>query len=241
MAGEFTMAKTLAFLRKGAWFGKMPQELQRSIVDSGKVRTFDVDEILSVEDQPGRGLFAILQGQALLTRRVGIDREVLVHIAGPGSWFGEIPVLSNNVPVVTVTARTRVHALHLTTAKFRQLGEQSPELYRYLAEFSALRSAIAIRQFADSLAMSPGDFLRIRLSDLVMMWRNDGIDDEVVELAISQTDVSRMIGASRQTVNRCLSNLQAEGLIEVSFHSIRILDPDGLRRGEPTIGLNWNR
>lgn len=241
MAKSDEKERALGILRKGAWFGSVPDELQRALVDAGTTRTFGADELLSVADQPSRGLFAVLEGQVLMTRQAGNDREIIIHIGGPGAWFGEIPVLANNLPIVTVAARTSVTVLHVATARFRLLCDQQPEFLRYFAQFSAQRSAAAIRQLADSLAMSLEDFLRIRLSDLAMMWRADGNDDDVIELALSQADVSKMVGASRQSVNQCLAKLEADGLVEIAFRSIRILQPDKLRRNEPTTGVDWAR
>ena len=231
--------RILAFLRKGAWFGRIPARLQTELVESGSVRNFDRGDVFGTEDQPSRGLFAILQGQALITRQTGLDSESVMHIGGPGYWVGYIGLLTHGVLAVTATARTRMRTFHLSAAQFRRITDRHPQLFRHFAELAAQNLSFTLRQMACAMTLSTEDWLRLRLSDYATMWRNDGVDDEVIELALSQDEVSRMIGASRQTVNRCLANLEQQGLIEVGFHSIRILDPAGLRQGQRLTGLEW--
>ena len=47
-------------------------------------------------------------------------------------------------------------------------------------------------------------------------------------LAISQANLAKMVGVSRQTLNTMLGSLQRQGLIELGFKSIRVLDAIGL-------------
>ncbi len=57
------------------------------------------------------------------------------------------------------------------------------------------------------------------------------------ELDISQADLAQMVGTSRQTVNALLQRIEAEGLIEVKFRKIRILDVERLRGSRRKSGL----
>jgi DNA-binding Lrp family transcriptional regulator len=45
-----------------------------------------------------------------------------------------------------------------------------------------------------------------------------------VSLAVSQADLARMVGVSRQTLNALLGRLSKAGLIEVGFRRIRVRD-----------------
>ena len=239
ISSKLDKERVLAFLRKGAWFGRMPAQLQTALVDAGHVRTFERSEEFGSEDRPSRGLFVILQGQALITRHTGIEAQSVMHLGGPGYWVGYIGLLTHGVLAVTATAQTRMRVLHLYTSRFHQLTDERPEYFRHFAELAAQQLAFVLRQLACSMTMSAEDWLRLRLADFATMWHNDGVDDDVIELALSQDEVSRMVGASRQTVNRCLAHLEQQGLIEVGFHSIRILDPVGLRQGQRLTGLEW--
>ena len=49
-----------------------------------------------------------------------------------------------------------------------------------------------------------------------------------MEIELTQAELAQMIGVSRQTANEILKRLEAEGLIEVGFKRIRVLNPDRL-------------
>ncbi len=226
----------LSFLRGGAWFGALPGGLQSEIIEYSAIRTYAAKEIISHESRPARGLQAILQGQISVSRLGGNNKDFLLHIGGPGFWFGELAVLVGGPTAVTFTARTKTRTLYLSQAKFDRIVADEPSYIRPFAEMIGQRMAMLIENFAASVSLPPDEYLRIRLADLVAMWRLDGVDDDVIEVALSQSDLARMLGVSRQTVNRFLQNLEADGLIETSFRSIRILEPLKLRRETQSTG-----
>jgi len=53
-------------------------------------------------------------------------------------------------------------------------------------------------------------------------------------IAISQEEVGRLSGMSRQIANRALHELQAAGLLAVSYGAIDVFDVEGLRRFSPS-------
>jgi len=53
------------------------------------------------------------------------------------------------------------------------------------------------------------------------------------ELQISQTELSYLTGLSRQRANQALQNLERQGVLEIAYGAIRILDLEGLRNFEP--------
>jgi DNA-binding transcriptional ArsR family regulator len=57
-----------------------------------------------------------------------------------------------------------------------------------------------------------------------MRMRERPVSSGGVSLAVSQSDLARMIGVSRQTLNALLAKLGQAGLIDVGFRSIRVLD-----------------
>ena len=50
-----------------------------------------------------------------------------------------------------------------------------------------------------------------------------------VTLRFSQEEMSQMLGASRQSINRLLKQWERGGAIEVAYRSLTVLDPDALR------------
>ena len=53
-------------------------------------------------------------------------------------------------------------------------------------------------------------------------------------LRITQQELAYLVGLSRQRVNEALSSLQEQGVIEVAYGGLRVLDLQALRRGALT-------
>jgi CRP/FNR family transcriptional regulator, cyclic AMP receptor protein len=217
-------------LSQGSWFGRMPQALREQVIARSSVRSYVKGQFLSMEGSPPKGLFAVLEGQVHLVAAMGTGDEALVHVGGPGFWFGEFGALTGSQTVVTAVAHAPVRALLFPKSQFDLIVEENPRNYRYFAELVYERYAALVRAFADIQETTPDARLRRRLAILVQLQRADRAEDVHVTLGVSQADLSRMIGVSRQTLNRLLGRLQEQGLIELGLR--KIIVPDPRRLGE---------
>ncbi len=96
------------------------QQLARTMKD----RTFRAGEHALDEGKSGVGFFIVLEGSATVS--IG-DREI--RRLGPGDWFGEIALLTNNsVRTATVTAETDVKCVGLTAWSFRSFLAEHPDI-----------------------------------------------------------------------------------------------------------------
>lgn len=215
-------------LGKGSWFGRLPLALRELVVARSRVRTYDKGQVLSAEGSPPKGLFAVLEGQVHLVTAVGTDDEALVYVGEPGFWFGEFGLLAGAPTVVTALAHTTVRALVLPKVQFDLIVDEEPRYYRHFASLIFERYAILLRAFADFQELTPDVRLRRRLAVLAHLQRLDRAATGPVTLAVTQAELSRMIGVSRQTLNAMLGRLQQQGLIELGFRKISVLDPGRL-------------
>src|SRR5215210_873357 len=78
---------------------------------------------LTVEGNPGREFFVIVEGDAAVRRG---DREV--NRLSAGDFFGEIALLEDRPRTATVVAASPIRALVITARSFRTLVERSPEI-----------------------------------------------------------------------------------------------------------------
>jgi CRP-like cAMP-binding protein len=226
-----------AVLRQSAWFKTLPTELQDEILTKSAQFQYGKDEIIFREDQPAIGICAVIAGEVAISRMAGAGNECLLHVGGPGMWFGEVAVLSGRDTAVTARALTEAEILVLPPAEFERIVEQEPRYYRPLAMPALQRSQILLRMIAGSQNLSPEQYLRLRLADLAEMRMCEHDLDNAVELNLSQTQLAQMIGASRQTVNALLKALESDGLIRAKFRKIVISDIDGLRGERRRTGL----
>lgn len=144
--------------------------------------------------------------------------------------FAELAVLTGRPAAVTMIARTPARTLCLPRRAFDETADQDPRFYRAVVQLAMGRYALALRHVSESHRLSAEGRLCAMLADRAETRRWDRPDEKPVRLNLSQDELARLVGLSRQTLNGVLQKLQKERLVELSFRSIRVLDLAGLRR-----------
>jgi CRP/FNR family transcriptional regulator, cyclic AMP receptor protein len=211
-------------LRTGEWFCSLPDALQQLILSRSTVRKFAKGQVISLEDSVPKGLFAVLEGLVHFVRDVGSGDEALLHVAEPGYWFGEFAVLTGQPTVVTALAHSPVRALLLSRLQFDRILAEDPRYFQAFASLALDRYGLLIRVFAELRDLAPEARVRGRLAAMVQVRKQDQPTGGPVSLAVSQGNLARMVGVSRQTLNAILGKLHREGLVEIGIRRIRVLD-----------------
>lgn len=221
--------QVIEILDRNPWFNQLPKSLKALIlIDSTRMAAHE-GEVISEEDTPPIGIYAILKGQVAITRKIGVDKKCFLDVGGPGFWFGALGALSRKTAFVTVTAKTGVNLLFLPLAQFRSIVADRPNNYRLFAELTMEQQARMIGELTQAHGLTAEEELRSRLADISGTSNRDDAASALLELSVTQTDLANMIGCSRQTVNGLLKNLERDGLIDVAFRKIIIRDPKRLR------------
>lgn len=220
-----------AFLSKGRWFGSLPASLRRAMLDVAEKRRFDARQMLYHVEGGGRGFWMLLQGQVMLADTFVDGRRFVYHVGGPGYCFGGTAADAEVPAMMEVCATTQVQALVVPAPALQRILAAEPDYYKHFTRLVATRCHAVMRCFSHSRTLAPEAYLRFRLALLAELWRQDGYDEPVIELALSQAETAHLLGISRQTLNRYLARLESEGLVEVGFCTLRILQHELLGDG----------
>jgi CRP-like cAMP-binding protein len=220
----------LAFLRKGTWFAGFEPALQDAIVAAGAVQSFPKGHVVVQEGGMPQGLSALLTGRLWLVRHLGTDIEHLVHVAEPGFWFGEPAVLTGGPAVLTTVAQKASRAFVLVPAAFEALVARYPHLYRAVTRLLVWRYGLALRDISEVHRLSAEGGLCVVLADRADMRAADDPATRPISLKLSQEELARLVGMSRQTLNGLLKKLEADGLVRIAFREVLVPDPGRLRR-----------
>ena len=230
-------------LTPGRWFGGLPAALQREILLRSRVRSFDKGQVIGLEGRVPAGLAAVLEGQVQIVRHAGLADEALVYVGGPGFWFGEYALLTDEAPraLVSVIARTRASILVLPKQEFERIVGEEPRYLRDFAKLAVARLAVFLRAYVQASSLAPETRLRGQLALLAQMKAEETSSRGPVDLHLSQADLAAIAGMSRQRINPMLSDLARQGLIELGFRRIRILQPGRLFDDSPAAGAPGGR
>ena len=218
----------LGLLREGLWFRQLPAALQDAVIRHAVVRSFRRGQVICRAGRRPEGLYGLLEGRVHVTRAVGSDGEDLVHVGEPGFWIGEYALLTRGPAIVDTVAATAVRMLLLPHAAFERLVETEPRWYRPFALLALERYALMVAQLTDIRSLAPEERLRARLANILALRRLERFRAGAVVLHLSQEELARMVGVSRQTLNALLGRLRDDGLVEIGFRSLRIPDPSRL-------------
>lgn len=212
------------FLSAGEWYGGLPAALQELILDRSFVRKYAKGQVISLEASAPKGLYAVLDGMVHCVREVGEGEEALIHVCEPGFWFAEYAALTGRPTIGTFLAHTPVKALLLSKVQLDRIVADEPRYYEAFARLALDRYAVLVRMLTEVRDLTPEARLKGRLALLTQMRMRERPVSGAVSLAVSQADLARMIGVSRQTLNVLLAKLGQAGLIDVGFRRIRVLD-----------------
>ena len=158
-------------------------------------------------------------GSVELSRSVR-GRHVALQILKPGDVIGDIPLLVRMMEPFDAVALEDSVVLSIDSVALYHLLESRPRLaHRWLVSV-AMRMAATQARLVDLLAGG----LEAQLASLLSREAEEGV------VKLNQGVLAELLGARRTSVNRVLGQLQSEGLVELRYGQVEIVDPAGLLR-----------
>jgi CRP/FNR family transcriptional regulator, cyclic AMP receptor protein len=206
----------LAILEADSWFSRIPDERRRLLLEEATVRSLAAGaRIYGAGDPPG-GLWAVVEGQVQLKGYPAVGLELPLPAFGPGTWFGETSTLDGLPRQTDAAAVETSRVLHVSEAAVARAAATAPALYRDLGALASLRQRMALAFYALSAAHPVGDRLALILAGLSQDGRS--------AVRMRQEDLARLVGVSRQTLNRHLRALERCGIVQLAYAEITILE-----------------
>ncbi len=123
-------------LREVTWLQGMPTSVIEKIISAAQEKTYQTDDKLMNQGDPGDGLIVITRGSV----RVAIEDRV-IDILGRGSVIGEMAVLAGIPRTANVMADTGVTAVWLSSDDMQSIMSESKELTESLWRTAGARFA----------------------------------------------------------------------------------------------------
>lgn len=198
------------------------------LVDGG-ARRFPHGEVIFRQGDDVPGLFLVIGGAVRLSSVTASGREVVVALLGRGDLFGESALLGDRSPV---DARSvgGTEVLWLPLATIRSMIEGHPATGEQLLRLVAARLHRTALALEEALAGSLPARVAGRLRELAQDHGVPGPGGIALSVPLTQVELARMVGASREAVNRCMGALAARGLVRSDERGFVISDPDALGR-----------
>ncbi len=217
-----------ALLWSRLWLDDAPQGLNAALAASARARRLHDGELLYAKGDPASGLIGVRSG-LIRNVHVGADgRELLIGLFGPGSWFGEISLFDEAPRPLHAYAMGETEVLLLPSAAFHAALEAHPEGYRHFARVLCRKLRIAFEVLEDQTQPLAARLAK-RLLDLAAVYGEATPEGLWLKLPLPQEDLARMLAATRQSINKALRALTAQGLLAVKGGRLLLCDAEKLR------------
>ena len=201
-----------------------------ALVAGVRTRRYRRGEVVFHQGDPGDALHIVLSGRVKISSPSDTGVEAILTTLRPGEWFGALALLDGAPRSASATAVGPTETLVLPRERFRQLVDVPSirdHVFAALAqELRRLTSHVEELHFLDIAGR-----LAARLVRMAEEQGSGATGGEIrLDGPITQGELAAMVGSTRQSINKLLGYLVADGLIRVDRDSILILDLDGLRR-----------
>ena len=217
-------------LRRCPLFAPCPQAVLADVGRRLRHRHFRRNEVIFHQGDPGDALHVITAGSVKIVLPSPEGEEAIIATLRAGDFFGELSLLDGEPRSATAVAVEPTETLSLPRNVFRELLDAHPELRDAL--FAALTQLLRrLTHHVEELHfLDLAGRLAARLAQLARQAqpRSDGPVE--LDWPYTQSDLAAMIGGTRQSVNRLLADLMADGLVRLEHERLVVTDVQALER-----------
>ena len=215
-------------LDKGQWFSHLPVSLQDSLLAAARVRRLSPGQRLFKRGDPPCGLYAVLEGSVRIGAVSEQGKEALLSLVESPHWFGEICLFDGRPRTHDAFGLGQCVLLHIPQTVLLTLLDEQPAYWRQLALLMSQKLRLTFINLEQLSLMPTAARLAHRL--LMIAEGYGEIDPPRRVLQLPQEQLASMLSLSRQTTNQILQDLQGQGIVNLKYGEIEILDAQRLRK-----------
>jgi CRP/FNR family transcriptional regulator, cyclic AMP receptor protein len=196
--------------------------------EGGVTRRLPHGEVIVRQGDAVSSLFLVTAGAVRLSSVTASGREIVVGLLCRGDLFGESALLGDP-SLVRAQAVGPTTVLALPIHSLRAILERIPATAEELLRLIAARLHRTSAALEDAMAADLPTRVVGRLRELADDHGVPGPNGVRLRVPLTQDELARMVGASRESVNRTVGALAARGVVRSGGGRMVITDPDALR------------
>lgn len=229
---EKTFTKHLAVLRSIPLFAALTEQELAKIAALAQVREYAARATVVNQGDAALALFAIVRGRLKVVSCGPDGRDTVLGIMSDGEVFGEVALIDGGTRSATCTTVEPSELLVIDRAPFFELLEASPAIAVKLLHVLAGRLRRLSQRSEDAAFLDVPSRLARSLLDLAVRFGEErspatGIR---ITLKLSQQELGDLVGATRESINKHLSDWTRQGFLEMQGGRLTISDIDSVRR-----------
>ncbi|CAE6830938.1 Crp/Fnr family transcriptional regulator [Paraburkholderia haematera] len=200
-----------------------------ALCDAGQLRTWTNGELIFARDEPCDDIQVVLSGAIEMSWTNSAGARAVAVYMWPNEVINFIPVMDRRGSMHDQRAHGSTTLFHIPGSALLELFAREPALLRNVLDLICLRSrALHGRMSKTALAG-----FRARVADQLLglaEWHGKETERGVeLTIKLSQEDLAALLAASRQSINKELRWLVQQGIVDVRYSRITVLDMEALR------------
>jgi len=178
--------------------------------------TYPTGAIIFMEGQPARGVYVLCQGRVKLQTTNSDGRTLILKIAQPGEALGLSSTITGKPYETTAEILQPAQLAYISRNDFLKFMAEHGDACLHFVEHLS-RDCHAAYELVRSIGLS--ESVSERLARFLLEWSANGTAANGVvrvKLALTHQEMAQLVGTSRETVTRTLSEFKKQGIIELN-------------------------
>ena len=213
----------LALLRNHALFRDLPPAVIEHLGSYMRTRQVSRGATIFAKGDPGSGLMGVLSGAVKVSVASAEGKDIVLNMFREGDVFGEIALLDGQPRTADATAMTPCELIVIERRDFVPFLRDHPDVMLKLIEILCSRLRHTSEQVQEITFLNLPTRLAKALLELAA-----GSPADRPQVAITQRELSQIIGRSRESTNKQLRAWEKRKWIRLERGGISILARDRL-------------
>ncbi len=193
-------------------------------------RVFPTGKNVMIVEQPGEAVYIILHGTVKVYTEQG-GRDAILSILGSGDLIGEMSLIDSVGRSASVVTLEDSLMLWMDKVTFNYMLDNFPPVARNLVKILSARVRLSDQMIQSLATLDVNGRVARQLLAFAERYGRDADDMVKIRIALTQSDIADLVGASRKRVNQTMVYFKEEGLVSMDADGrINIHSKDGLAR-----------
>jgi CRP/FNR family transcriptional regulator, cyclic AMP receptor protein len=228
MSAPATSAERVALLRHVPVFSGLSDADLETVADVSVPRQYDAGDVVFREGDDGGTCYVVRSGMARAIREHPDGRSITLSHFVVGDIFGELAMFDDEPRSATVDVIEETEVIAIPGRDVQRLITEHPEIAIKLIGALAQRLRATNERLARQSFQTVQSRVAAVLAQMVAAARDGNAGDGDVLVSLTQADLAKLAGSSRESASRFLAELERAGVITQGRGKLTIHDPNAL-------------
>jgi len=211
-------------IQEDSWIDALPEPVKREVLSAMSPLNLSKGEYVYTQGSDSSALYRVDQGEVVISHVSPEGKEYVPYIVEAGDCFGELGLIDGLPRANNAYAQGDVKLKVLTRSEFWRLRGLHSEIADQLLLFVNHRLRLGFSVMENISLSSLAQQLALRLYLTASRYSLKKGDSHEITLKLSQEDLGKTLGVTRQSINKAMKTLSEANLIVMNGGRISVQD-----------------